>query len=294
LIETVAPSDAPILIWGETGTGKELIASAIHHASHRAREVFVKVSCAALSKELLESELFGHVKGAFTSSVRDRTGKFELAHSGTIFLDEVDDIPLDLQVKLLRVLQEYTIERVGGDEVIPVDIRVISATKVDLRQKIADGEFRGDLFYRLNVIPIRLPALREREGDVSLLVDHFLRMFGGEEVVIAPDAMRVLTEYAWPGNVRELENVIERLVVITGGRREITVNDLPPELTAPPPMPSELELSGSSFVEIIESTERRLIQQALDRADGNKSRAAELLKMKLSTFRDRAVKLGIE
>ena len=237
LAETVAASDATILIWGQTGTGKELIARAIHYASPRREGRFVPVSCAALSKELLESELFGHVKGAFTNAISDREGKFELAHKGTIFLDEVDDIPLDLQVKLLRVLQEHTIERVGGNEVIPVDIRVVAATKVDLRAQVTSGEFREDLFYRLNVVPLRLPALSERDGDIILLVDHFLRMFGGEEVSLSPDALSVLAEYTWPGNVRELENVIERLVVITGGQREIIASDLPSELTELPPYP---------------------------------------------------------
>ena len=294
LAETVAVSEATILIWGETGTGKELIASAIHHRSPRSRGPLVKVSCAALSKELLESELFGHVKGAFTSAVRDRVGKFELAHSGTIFLDEVDDIPLELQVKLLRVLQEHTFERVGGNEVISVDIRVIAATKVDLRGKVANGEYREDLFYRLNVVPVRLPPIRERREDIPPLVDHFLRMFGGKEATIAPDAMRILTEYNWPGNVRELENVIERLVVITGGEREIVESDLPYELTAPPPVSGEPKLGGASLAEIIESTERGLIHQALERTGGNKSRAADILGMKLSTFRDRALRLGIE
>ena len=320
LIRTVAPSDSTVLLQGETGTGKELAAYAIHELSHRRNGPFVKVSCAALSRELLESELFGHVKGAFTSAVRDKPGKFELADGGTIFLDEVDDIPLELQVKLLRVLQEREFERVGGTRTLKVDVRVIAATKVDLLERVRRGLFRKDLYYRLNVVPIRLPPLRERREDIPLLVEHFLKHFGAEgKITISPEAMKLLMDYDWPGNVRELENLIERLVVVGAGP-QVRPEDLPPEVRTPvrtgergPSLEEvlrrqkeleemirmlraetmELEIGTASFEEIVAAKERELIQEALRRTGGNKTKAAELLRMKLSTMRDKMRKLGL-
>lgn len=317
LIRTVASSDSTVLLQGETGTGKELAAHAIHELSPRRDGPFVKVSCAALSRELLESELFGHVKGAFTSAVKDKPGKFELADGGTIFLDEVDDIPLELQVKLLRVLQEREFERVGGTRTIRVDVRVIAATKVDLLERVRRGLFREDLYYRLNVVPIRLPPLRERKEDVPLLMEHFLRKLGAEgRIEMTPEAMKLLMDYDWPGNVRELENLVERLVVVGAGPR-VGPEDLPPEIRSPAPKEkgpsleevlrrqeelermirmlgsSEPRLGDASFEEIVEAKERELITEALRRTGGNKTKAAELLGMKLSTFRDKMKRLGL-
>ena len=317
LIRTVASSDSTVLLQGETGTGKELAAHAIHELSPRRNGPFVKVSCAALSRELLESELFGHVKGAFTSAVKDKPGKFELADGGTIFLDEVDDIPLELQVKLLRVLQEREFERVGGTRTIRVDVRVIAATKVDLLERVRRGLFREDLYYRLNVVPIRLPPLRERKEDVPLLMEHFLRKLGAEgRIEMTPEAMKLLMDYDWPGNVRELENLVERLVVVGAGPK-VGPEDLPPEIRSPAPKEkgpsleevlrrqeelermirmlgsSEPRLGDASFEEIVEAKERELITEALRRTGGNKTRAAELLGMKLSTFRDKMKRLGL-
>ena len=317
LIRTVASSDSTVLLQGETGTGKELAAHAIHELSPRREGPFVKVSCAALSRELLESELFGHVKGAFTSAVKDKPGKFELADGGTIFLDEVDDIPLELQVKLLRVLQEREFERVGGTRTIRVDVRVIAATKVDLLERVRRGLFREDLYYRLNVVPIRLPPLRERKEDVPLLMEHFLRKLGAEgRIEMTPEAMKLLMDYDWPGNVRELENLVERLVVVGAGPK-VGPEDLPPEIRSPAPKEkgpsleevlrrqeelermirmlgsSEPRLGDASFEEIVEAKERELITEALRRTGGNKTKAAELLGMKLSTFRDKMKRLGL-
>jgi len=317
LIRTVASSDSTVLLQGETGTGKELAAHAIHELSPRRDGPFVKVSCAALSRELLESELFGHVRGAFTSAIKDKPGKFELADGGTIFLDEVDDIPLELQVKLLRVLQEREFERVGGTMTIRVDVRVIAATKVDLLERVRRGLFREDLYYRLNVVPIRLPPLRERKEDVPLLMEHFLRKLGAEgRIEMTPEAMKLLMDYDWPGNVRELENLVERLVVVGAGPK-VGPEDLPPEIRSPAPRErgpsleevlrrqeelermirmlgsSEPRLGDASFEEIVEAKERELITEALRRTGGNKTRAAELLGMKLSTFRDKMKRLGL-
>ncbi|HID10887.1 MAG TPA: sigma-54-dependent Fis family transcriptional regulator [Candidatus Latescibacteria bacterium] len=331
LIDTISASDSTVLIRGETGTGKEMVAHAIHAQSPRKDGPFVAVSCAALSKELLESELFGHEKGAFTSAIRDKVGKFQLADGGTIFLDEVDDIPLALQVKLLRVLQQHEFERVGGTETLRVDIRVIAATKVDLKQEVQQGRFREDLFYRLHVVPISLPPLRERREDIPLLIAHFLDLFSSSErrMTVSPEAMKVLLDYSWPGNVRELENLIERLVVI-GTHPELRADDLPLEIRRPdlladtqdrvaePGVTQEIlrryraledliqrsgilssgqvkpVLGQVSFSEIVEATERDLIVRALDYTGANKTKAAELLGMKLSTFRDKLTKLGLD
>ena len=216
-----ARSNSSVLLLGETGTGKELIASALHQLSDRASGPFVRVNCGALTESLLDSELFGHVRGSFTDAVRDRTGRFEAAHGGTIFLDEVNSTSSTLQVKLLRVLQEREFERVGDTRTIQVDVRVIAASNCDLNQEVMDGRFREDLFWRLNVLPIALPPLRRREGDVELLVRHFLEFYskanGNEIKKIHPDALSVLSDYQWPGNVRELQNYIERAVVLSQG-----------------------------------------------------------------------------
>jgi two-component system NtrC family response regulator len=240
LVEKVAPSKATILITGESGTGKELIARAIHFNSPRRDLPFISVNCGALPETLLESELFGHERGAFSGAVNLRKGRFELAHDGTLFLDEISEMSPPLQVKLLRVLQEMEFERVGGSQTIKVDVRVVAASNRNLKEEVAQRRFRSDLFYRLNVVHVHLPALRDRTDDIPLLVNHFLTKFseGGShpsQFCIEPDALRILLEYSWPGNVRELENVIERAVILSNGER-ITVKDLPQEIREPGPV----------------------------------------------------------
>ncbi|HQN19089.1 MAG TPA: sigma-54 dependent transcriptional regulator, partial [Syntrophobacteraceae bacterium] len=236
LIEKVAPSRATILITGESGTGKELIARAIHFNSSRRELPFITVNCGALPETLLESELFGHEKGAFTGAVNLRKGRFELAHEGTLFLDEISEMSPPLQVKLLRVLQEMEFERVGGSQTLKVDVRVVAASNRNLKEEVARGKFRSDLYYRLNVVHVQLPLLRERTDDIPLLVNHFLAKYTqeGGPVLTAfePEAMRTLLDYSWPGNVRELENVIERAVILSTGER-IMVKDLPQEIREP-------------------------------------------------------------
>lgn len=272
LVEKVAPSDTTVLLMGESGTGKELIAQAIHHNSPRAREPFIAVNCAALPESLLESELFGHERGAFTGAERRKLGRFELAGEGTIFLDEIAEIPPSLQVKLLRVLQAKELVRVGGTQTIKVKARIIVATNRDLEKAMREGSFREDLYYRISVFPIYLPPLRERKEDIPALVEHFLKKYGGAESHIEGQALDRLMKYPWPGNVRELENVIERALILCGGG-VITEKELPPHLlNYTPSEPDILE-----EVLPLEEVERRLIYKALERAKGNKSQAAKLL-----------------
>ena len=235
LIEKVAPTKATVLITGDSGTGKELIARAIHYNSPRHDLAFVSVNCGALPETLLESELFGHEKGAFSGAVSQRKGRFELAHNGTLFLDEISEMSFPLQVKLLRILQEMEFERVGGSQTLKVDVRVVAASNRNLKDEVAASRFRGDLFYRLNVVHVQLPSLRERTDDIPLLVNHFLKKFSQEgqaELSMSPDALRCLLDYPWPGNVRELENVIERAVILSNGR-QIVEKDLPVEVREP-------------------------------------------------------------
>src|SRR5688572_14843173 len=230
-LEAVAPSPSTILITGETGTGKEVVARAIHQHSDRRAHRFVALNCSAIPETLLEAELFGHERGAFTGADRSREGRFEQAHKGTLFLDEVGTMSVGLQVKLLRVLQERNFERVGGNQTIKVDVRVVAATNSALSRMVAEGKFREDLYYRLNVIPVELPPLRDRRDDIPVLAKHFLDRFApGGEVKISQSAMRALMAYSWPGNVRQLENALERAVALGAGRREIDSADLPPEL----------------------------------------------------------------
>lgn len=284
-LEVVCASDCTVLVTGATGTGKEMVARAIHFNSRRREGPLVAVSCAALSAEILESELFGHVRGAFTGAIADKKGRFELAHGGTLFLDEVDDIPLPLQVKLLRVLEDGTFERVGSGEAFSADVRIVAGTKTDLRRRVEEGSFRDDLYYRLNQVPIYLPPLRQRREDIPLLMDHVLREMDAH-VEIAPEAQRALVAYDWPGNVRELKHVLERLVLFhPGGRVELA--DLPGEVLArPAEMPAGLR-PGTAFDEVIAATEKHLLMQALDQADGNQREAARLLGMPASTLRSR-------
>jgi len=276
MVEKVAPTDATVLIRGESGTGKELVAQAIHHLSPRNAEPFVAVNCGALPEGLLESELFGHEKGAFTGADKMKVGRFELAANGTIFLDEIGDISPSTQVKLLRVLQNHQIERVGGTRTLEIKARTIAATNRDLEEALKDNSFREDLYYRINVFPITLPTLRERKEDIPDLVAHFLNKLGKKEDAIAGNALELLTKYRWQGNVRELENVIERSLIMSNTDK-ITDQDLPPHVKNVPSLgasgPFEIPDDGLSLEEV----EKKLIKNALNKAGGNKSKAAKFL-----------------
>ena len=292
LIIQAAPSRTTILINGESGTGKELVARALHQNSSRAERAFITVNSGNLPPDLLESNLFGHVKGAFTGAVYPKKGLFELADKGTIFFDEIGNIPLETQAKLLRVIQEREFMRLGGVETIKVDVRIIAATNVDLRRMMDEGKFREDLYYRLHVITVQLPALRERKDDIPLLVQHFLEKYGAENnktaAELTPEALDLLYEYDWPGNVRELENVIERAVVLSSSSR-IDADLVPdhvrssrrfqmPQFVVPP--------EGISFREVITDFEKRLIESTLEAAGGVQKRAAELLHIKPTTLNE--------
>jgi two-component system response regulator AtoC len=321
LLETVAPTNSTILINGDTGTGKEVVARAIHHNSGRRAHRFVALNCSAIPETLLEAELFGHVRGAFTGAVGNRQGRLEQAHKGTLFLDEVGTMSAALQMKLLRVLQEREFERVGDSHTIKVDVRVIAATNSDLGRLVAEGQFREDLFYRLNVIPVQLPPLRDRKEDIPLLVQHFLEKFvaernadperatkadfargvrpsgerAAERLTVSQEAMRRLMAYQWPGNVRQLENAIERAVAFTAGRSQIDVTDLPieiqqaqePTLSASVALPED----GVDLDAFIANIERDLIQRSLERTGGNKGRAAKLLNLKRTTLVEKLKRL---
>jgi DNA-binding NtrC family response regulator len=301
LLETVAGTSSTILVSGETGTGKELVARAIHHNSPRKAHRFVALNCSAIPETLLEAELFGHVRGAFTGAVDTRAGRLEQANRGTLFLDEVGTMSPALQMKLLRVLQEREFERVGDSRTVRVDVRVIAATNSDLGRLVSENRFREDLYYRLNVIPIRLPPLRDRKEDVPLLVSHFLERFCRDQVpprpamTVSQQAMRRLMAYGWPGNVRQLENALERAVALGSGRSQIELGDLPPEIqeAVEAPLPRQLVLpeEGLDFQTYIHGVERELIQQSLDRTDGNKGQAARLLNLKRTTLVEKLKRL---
>jgi two-component system, NtrC family, response regulator AtoC len=294
LLETVARSNSTILITGETGTGKEVVARAIHHNSPRRAHRFVALNCSAIPETLLEAELFGHVRGAFTGAVGARQGRFEQAHKGTLFLDEVGTMSTALQMKLLRALQEREFERVGDNQTIKVDVRVIAATNSDLAKMVSDGAFREDLYYRLNVIPIQLPPLRERREDIPLLAKHLPPP--GVPMQFSQGAMRVLMAYPWPGNVRQLENAVERAVTLSAGRREIDVADLPPEIQDAPQSVAapfvDFPEEGLDLPAYLQSIERDLIQQSLERTGGNRNKAAELLRIKRTTLVEKLKRLG--
>jgi two-component system response regulator AtoC len=292
-VEKVAPTTATVMIYGESGTGKELIARAIHRLSPRALKPFVEVHAGALPETLLESELFGYEKGAFTGAVMAKPGRFELANGGTLFLDEVGDISMGVQIKLLRVLQERRFERLGGTRSIDIDVRVVAATNRDLQQLIADGHFREDLFYRLNVVPITLPPLRKRRGDIPLLIAHFLDKYKAGTKSFTAEATRMLVEYAWPGNIRELENTIERIVILAADD-VIDVGDLPSEvrigaISATMTPVFILPEDGCDLEEV----EMELIRQALDRSGGNAAKAAKLVGLTPRTLEARMQRLGI-
>jgi DNA-binding NtrC family response regulator len=300
MIRLAAPSKANILIAGESGTGKELVAKAIHHGSPRAKEAFVTVNSGSLPPELLESNLFGHVKGAFTGAIAAKRGLFEVADGGSIFLDEIGNINLETQAKLLRVIQEREFMRLGSVETIKVDVRIIAASNADLSQLIQQGSFREDLFYRLNVINIALPPLRRRREDIPLLVSHFLQKYSDENRrklrEVTPEAMRILMDNPWPGNVRELENTIERAVVLSTSER-IGVELLPDYMRFPrqSDQPALIVPSdGLSLKDAVSHYERSMILQSLELANGVQKRAAELLNLKPSTLNEMMKRLGIQ
>jgi formate hydrogenlyase transcriptional activator len=302
-IETVAPTDSTVLIYGDTGTGKELVARALHNLSSRGKNAFVKLNCAAIPTGLLESELFGHERGAFTGAISQRIGRFELAHNGTVFLDEIGEIPLELQPKLLRVLQEREFERLGGTKTIRSDARLIAATNRDLGTMVDEQKFRQDLFYRLNVFPIRVPPLKERTEDIPLLVRHFVQQFSrrmNKHIESIPsETMKALVRYDWPGNIRELQNVIERAVILSPGPAlKVSLADLKPRVEAA--VVKRLEapqaVENVNIQNVLDETERAQILRALDQSKGIVSGpdgAAARLGMKRSTLQFRMQKLGI-
>jgi DNA-binding NtrC family response regulator len=303
IVERVAPTNSTVLLGGESGVGKDMIARAIHQHSRRASGPFIKINCTAIPENLLESELFGYEKGAFTGAVTSKPGKFELADKGTILLDEIGDVPGAIQVKLLRVLQEREFERLGGTKTLKVDVRVIAATNQDLRAALEQGTFREDLYYRLNVVPISIPPLREHKEDIPYLADHFLARFVHESAKpikgITPAAMRMLMDFHWPGNIRELENIIERAVALSTGTM-LDVGDIRLDIgrgapsVAGPGMPSG-DSSGPFLPQglTLEQYEDEIIKEALRRANGNKSQAARLLGLSRNAFRYRLSKLGV-
>ncbi|MEO5357219.1 MAG: sigma-54 dependent transcriptional regulator [Nitrospirae bacterium YQR-1] len=304
IIEKVASSDSTILIMGESGTGKELVAKAIHFLSSRGENPFVPVNCGAIPKELLESELFGHEKGAFTGAVCARKGRFELAESGTIFLDEIGELHPSLQVKLLRVLQEKEYERVGGIKTVKGDVRILAATNKNLEEATKRGEFREDLFYRLNVIPINIAPLRDRKEDIQILRDHFIKIYSDkraiEPIVIRDDAMEILMKYNWPGNVRELETLIERFTILAENGI-VNIEDLPERFLTPARSPvtssgdlSQLPPEGIDLNSFLDDIETNIIMQALERSAGVKSKAAALLGLNRTTFIEKLKKKGID
>jgi len=313
----VAPTDSTVLVTGESGTGKELLVRALHRNSARRAAAFVPINCGAIPKELLESELFGHEKGAFTHAVRTRPGRFELADGGTIFLDEIGEMDLSLQVKILRALQEKEIERVGGTAIKKVDVRVVAATNRDLEGDVKAGRFREDLFYRLNVIPLHLPPLRERGSDILLLAEHFLSNHcthkDRKRLGISDKAKEMLLTYSWPGNVRELENFMERMSILCDGA-EVLPEDLPAKIfedigekpltrvvdLAPPrpagfawPTLRDMEDQQLKLKEFMEAIEGRLLDEALEQAEGVKNKAAELVGIKRTTLIEKLKKRGL-
>ena len=296
LIETVAPTAATILVTGETGTGKEMVARAIHQTSPRHRGRFVAINVSAIPETLLDAELFGHMRGAFTGAVAMRQGRLEQADGGTLFLDEVGTMPMALQMKMLRVLQEREFERIGDTRTIKVDVRIVAATNADLSRMVKDGTFREDLYYRLNVIPVHIAPLRERIEDIPLLVQTFVKKFAPDrEVTVSQDAMRRLMAYAWPGNVRQLENAIERAIAMSGIRPQIEVGDLPADLQATgEPMTKpvvELPAGGIDLPALVAQIEKDMIERALSRTEQNKGAAARLLGLKRTTLVEKLKRL---
>ncbi len=295
-IKKMADSDSSILLIGETGVGKEVFAEFIHRIGNRTQNAFVRIGLSAMPSDLMASELFGHEQGSFTSASRLKKGLFEVADQGTIFLDDIDDVPLDIQSKLLRVLESREIMRVGGTKPIEVDIRLISSAKVDLKDMIRNNLFREDLYYRINVVPVEIPPLRERRDDIPLLVEHFLKMFYPDRHIdISPEALVALINYSWPGNVRELRNIVQRVSLFCGDKIEL--KDLPDELNHVSQIAEIVKacklcfLNGKyNFNQIVHCVESNLIRNALKESNGNQSEAAKKLGLSLSTFRDKIKK----
>jgi len=293
LVKIVAQKQTSVLLVGETGTGKELLTNIIHYNSKRNKKPLIKVSCAILSRELFESELFGHEKGAFTGAMSEKIGRFEQADGGTIYLDDIDDVPLDLQVKLLRALEEREIQRVGSNKVIKIDIRLIASTKKDLRRMVDEGKFREDLFYRLNVFPINLPPLRERPDDIEKLTKHFISVFSeGEVELIEEEVFDILKEYPFQGNVRELRNLCERLALLSIDNK-ITKAIVPYEIKYPTLKTTNSTFDNKTLTEILEEVEKNAIVAALDKAAGNKAKAAEILGLPASTLKSKIAKFSL-
>jgi len=305
-VKVVSRSDSSVIITGESGTGKEVIANLLHYSSSRRHQPFVAVSCALFSENLIETELFGHERGAFTGAIKDKPGRFEMAQGGTLFLDDIDDVPLSMQVKLLRAIQNRTVERVGGTRSINVNVRVITGSKKDLKQMVAEGNFREDLYYRLNVLPIVLPPLRERREDVPVLADFFFRRFakarGIDTPAISPAVRYAFSRYRWPGNVRELENSCERIIqtcscgtVRAGCLAAGVLFDSASGSTVPAAadLAAPADATSISLDDRLREVESNLISWALKVSDGNKSRAAELLSIKRSTLGDRIARCGL-
>jgi len=299
-IETIAASDSSVLLIGETGVGKELIAEYVHRASPRNTQPLVKVGLSALPPELLENELFGHERGAYTSAAVEKKGLFELADSGTIFLDDIDDFPLGLQAKLLRVLESRELMRVGGTTPIPIDVRLITATKVDLKELVNRGVFRSDLYYRINVVPIVIPPLRDRREDIPPIIHHFLQRYAANRTInVANDAMLALVNYSWPGNIRELRNIVQRMALFANG--EIQMKDLPQECRGETSLGLIVKACQRCFTEenmtfdqVVSCLEVNLLRQALRDSAGNRTQAAKALGMSLSTLRDKLKKFDVE
>jgi DNA-binding NtrC family response regulator len=301
LLKTVAVTSSTVLIAGETGTGKELVARAIHDASPRRSQRFIAINCSAIPETLLEAELFGHVRGAFTGAIANRLGRIEQAHRGTLFLDEVGTMSPALQVKLLRVLQAREFERVGDAQTVKIDVRVIAATNSDLKKMVDEGGFREDLYYRLNVIPVRVPPLRERRADVPLLAQHFLDQLAKDaspprgRMAVAQDAQQALMAFSWPGNVRQLENAMERVFAMAAGRSQVSLADLPEEIRqVSEPVKADVVVIPAEGVELerlVSDFEHGLIRRALDRTAGNKRQAADLLHIKRTTLIEKLKRL---
>jgi transcriptional regulator with GAF, ATPase, and Fis domain len=299
-IDKVVNTPNSILLIGETGVGKELFAEYIHKSGDTVNAPFVKISLSAMPSELMENELFGHERGAYTSAAVEKKGLFEIASGGSIFLDDIDDVPLQIQTKLLRVLEESELLRVGGTKPIKISLRVITATKKDLKELVSKGIFRSDLYYRINVVPIRIPPLRERKEDIEILAEHFLkRFFPGRSVKLSNETLKLLVDYSWPGNVRELRNLLQRIPLFTGD--EILPGDLPPEIRNENPIEylinscNDCYVNGNlNFDQTMNCLEYNLLNNALNKTNGNQSKASKMLGLSLSTFRDKLKKHNIQ